>query len=249
MAKPRKNTEHRELAESLSTWGRKYKVNDDPYLVAFTEALSSNRDLAMWSTLNPLEYLPQPETDEGARIITYNHFLTIARNILVFVPVALTWDAVGHATSAFAVYVQANPNSVTNFLEFWQNGFGVLSQSWTIGHIAYLDFLLIGAVIALTMVTSFLGKRGQNIRAKALKIVDSERLSIGLSLAKFLFTKRAVTPTTLNQNVSTSIQNLNHAAKALEKITLSLEKSVKAFPSNKDVLAELKQVRTRLNLQ
>jgi hypothetical protein len=228
-SKNKKSVKNEELAHSLLSWAKSHKVDEDPYVSGLHSALQNNADLAMWSTLVPLEYLPLTQTTSGQREISINQFLVIARNILVFVPVALTWAAVGQATTAFAVYVKANPNSVTNFLEFWQDGFGVLGSEWTIGHIANLDFLLISAVILLTMATSYLGKKGQKFRKIGQRKVDAERMKLGLALTEFLYTKRAVTPTTLNQNVSTSITSLRNASKSLEKNMAAHNKAVASF--------------------
>ena len=228
-SKNKKNVKNEELAHALLSWAKQHKVEDDPYILGLHGALMENSDLAMWSTLVPLEYLPLTETAAGSREISLNHFLSIARNILVFVPVALTWAAVGKATTAFAVYVEANPNSVTNFLEFWQNGYGVLDPKWTIGYVANLDFLLIAAVILLTMVTSYLGRRGLRIRKLGQRKADAERMKLGLALSEFLYSKRAVTPSTLNQNVSTSIASLRNASKSLEKNMAAHNKAVASF--------------------
>ena len=228
-SKNKKSVKNEELAHALLSWAKQHKVDDDPYISGLHAALQNNSDLAMWSTLVPLEYLPLTETAAGSREISLNHFLSIARNILVFVPVALTWAAVGKATTAFAVYVEANPNSVTNFLEFWQNGYGVLDAKWTIGYVANLDFLLITAVILLTMVTSYLGRRGLRIRKIGQRKADAERMKLGLALSEFLYSKRAVTPSTLNQNVSTSIASLRNASKSLEKNMAAHNKAVASF--------------------
>ena len=228
-SKNKKSVKNEELAHALLSWAKQHKVDDDPYISGLHAALQNNSDLAMWSTLVPLEYLPLTETAAGSREISLNHFLTIARNILVFVPVALTWAAVGKATTAFAVYVEANPNSVTNFLEFWQNGYGVLGEKWTIGYVANLDFLLITAVILLTMATSYLSRKGLKIRRLGQRKVDAERMKLGLALTEFLYTKRAVTPSTLNQNVSTSITSLRNASKSLEKNMAAHNKAVASF--------------------
>jgi hypothetical protein len=228
-SKNKKNVKNEELAHALLSWAKQHKVEDDPYILGLHGALMENSDLAMWSTLVPLEYLPLTETAAGSREISLNHLLTIARNILVFVPVALTWAAVGKATTAFAIYVEANPNSVTNFLEFWQNGYGVLGEKWTIGYVANLDFLLITAVILLTMETSYLSRKGLKIRRLGQRKVDAERMKLGLALTEFLYTKRAVTPSTLNQNVSTSIASLRNASKSLEKNMAAHNKAVASF--------------------
>ena len=140
-------SKNEDLVGELESWGAANRVSKDPYVAGLLNAMRTGEGLAAYSELSPVEYLPQPENrtdDRAQKIATY---LTIIRNILVFFPVALTWIAVSKSTTAFAAYVTANKGSVVNFLEFWQDGYGVLSRSWTIGHIAFLDFAIIMSVL------------------------------------------------------------------------------------------------------
>ena len=75
------------------------------------------------------------------------------RNILVLVPIFLTWFALAEASKAYASYIEREPDEVGKpFLLLWQRGFGgeasVLSPSFST--VAILDALIIGIIIALT---------------------------------------------------------------------------------------------------
>jgi len=144
MARAKRIAENEVLRDSLTAWANKHGFLNDPYVVGLTAALDTRRNLSMWATLSPLEYLPRPEA-KGRRLRLIK-FITLVRNTLIFAPVALTWAAVGKATTAFGIYVGDNAGAVVNFLEFWQNGYGVLDKKWTLGNVATLDFILIIAV-------------------------------------------------------------------------------------------------------
>jgi hypothetical protein len=142
--------------------------------------------------------------------------LTIVRNVAVFVPVALTWSAVSHATAGFAKYVEENPDTVANFLEFWQNGYGYLSSEWTIGTVANLDFLIILIVIFLTLYISLASNRDKQKRAALASSFNEERLFLALEVREFLHDKRRITTVTMNQALATAIQNLKNATYELD---------------------------------
>ena len=161
-------------------------------------------------------------------------------------PVALTWIAVSKATSAFSLYTSKNSIAVVNFLEFWQNGYGVLAKEWTIGRIAFLDFLLILLVIVLTLLTAYLSRRNQNNREDAIGELDHERTALALDISAYLFAKQAVTPLTMNANMATALRQLLNATDALDKSTRILEKKFKELPTHRDLLQEIKAIKNQI---
>jgi cytochrome b len=144
--------------------------------------------------------------------------LIVIRNVAVFVPVALTWSAVSHATAGFAKFVNENPNAVANFLEFWQNGYGYLSSEWTIGTVANLDFLIILVVIVLTLYISLATNKDKQRRSIRSESFNLERLALALEVRDFLHDKRRVTNVTMNQSMATAIQNLQNATYELDLV-------------------------------
>lgn len=135
---------------------------------------------------------------------------------------------------------------MVNFLEFWQNGYGVLAKEWTIGRIAFLDFLLILMVIVLTLLTAYLSRRNQNLRQDAIAELDHERTALALDISAYLFTKQAVTPMTMNANMATALRQLLNATDALDKSTNILEKKFKELPTHRDLLQEIKTIKNQI---
>ncbi len=213
------------LAEKLEEWSRLRGVERDPYLSQLTESLKERKNLHIWAELQPLDFLPYPKSEAQNRQSDLVRILTIIRNVLVFAPVALTWAAVSAATTGFAAYTKENGASVVNFLDFWQNGYGYLSDKWKIGEVARLDFILVMIVIVLTLFVSIVGHRAQQLRNQEEALIDQERSTIALEIAQVLHDKRKITTVTMNQALAGSIsrlvsatQNLESAAKEINKL-------------------------------
>lgn len=78
------------------------------------------------------------------------------RNVLVLVPILLTWAALAEASLAYNRYIEANPDQAgTPFLLLWQRGFG--EEGWllspTFSTVAIIDAVVIVAMILLTFYT------------------------------------------------------------------------------------------------
>lgn len=75
------------------------------------------------------------------------------RNVLVFLPIFLTWFALFEAARAYGRYIDAHPDEIRQpFLLLWQRGFdgdtGILAASFST--VAIIDAVLIALIIALT---------------------------------------------------------------------------------------------------
>jgi hypothetical protein len=215
------------LAEKLEDWSRLRGVERDPYLSQLTESLKERKNLHIWAELQPLDFLPYPKSDAQNRKSDLVRILTIIRNVLVFAPVALTWAAVSAATTGFAAYTKENGASVVNFLDFWQNGYGYLSDKWKIGEVARLDFILVMIVIVLTLFVSIVGHRAQELRNKEEALIDQERSIIAIEIAQVLHDKRKVTTVTMNQALAGSISRLVNATHNLESAAKEINKAQK----------------------
>lgn len=218
---------HIELADQVDSWARKYQVSRDPYVNGLSSSLREKKNLQIWASMNPVEYLPQPEITEGISVAKWARLLTLIRNVLVFAPVALTWAAVGQATTAFSKYVKENGADVVNFLDFWQNGYGVLGNEWRIANVAQLDFLIILVVIILTLIASIFGKRATEAQAQFEQQIERERIGLAVEIASFLFDKQKATNVTMNASLAGAIAKLLNATDALEDVAKNLAKTVK----------------------
>ena len=211
------------LADKLLAWADKYDVANDGYVRGLYDALNSRKNLQVWASLNPIEYLPMPELKAGLSLAKWTRFITVLRNVLVFLPVALTWAAVGQATTAFSIYLKANGSDIVNFLDFWQNGYGVLGEEWRIANVALLDFLIIMVVIVLTLLASVFSRRVSELQVLAEKETDRQRILLSVEIASYLFDKQKVTNVTMNQSLARAIDKLLNATDAIEATAKSLD--------------------------
>ena len=218
---------HLELADQVDSWAYKYQVSRDPYTNGLSNSLREKKNLQIWAAMNPIEYLPQPEITEGIAIARWARLLTLIRNVLVFAPVALTWAAVGQATSAFSRYVDENGADVVNFLDFWENGYGYLGSEWQISNVAFLDFLIILVVIVLTLTASVFGKKASELQSKFDQQIERERIGLAVEINSFLFDKQKATNVSMNASLAGAIAKLLNATDSLEDVTKNLAKTTK----------------------
>jgi len=218
---------HLELADQVDSWAYKYQVRRDPYVTGLSASLREKKNLPIWAAMNPIEYLPQPEITEGIAVARWARLLTLIRNVLVFAPVALTWAAVGQATSAFSRYVDENGADVVNFLDFWENGYGYLGTEWQISKVAFLDFLIIVVVIILTLIASVFGKKASELQAEYDQQIERERIGLAVEINSFLFDKQKATNVSMNASLAGAIAKLLNATDSLEDVTKNLAKTTK----------------------
>ena len=224
----KKEEKNVDLADRLRLWGESFGVEDDPYLEGLSNALAKGKDLAVWASNDVMALMPEPKiaSTEGAIYTS----LVLLRNVLVFVPVALTWLAVGKATTAFNAYTaRSSAASVVNFLQFWQNGYGLLSKEWTLSRVAELDFYIIACVIFLTFITPFMNRSAIKSATRFENEAQRERLALVIEVESFLFQKRQITPLTMDASLVRSLEKVVLASDNLAKASRGIKKGVKSL--------------------
>ena len=128
----------RDLAESLSTEEGRLRWADVDLRRAFNS-----------------EYLAHfyAVRREGGYAPTTVAIADRVRNVLVLLPIALTWFALYESTRAYREYIDENPEEISQpFLLLWQRGFdgegSLLATSFST--VAIIDAIIIGIIIALT---------------------------------------------------------------------------------------------------
>jgi hypothetical protein len=227
---------HSDISEQLSNWAERNAVSDDRIVQDLLQDFEAEENLNIWATMDPFEYLPQPAPVQGAKLLSWAKLTSTIRNVMVFVPVALTWEAVSKATEAFAKFVEANNATTVNFLEFWQNGYDVLPSFWTISHIATLDFLIILGVIALSLLSTFLNGKGSSLNKAELHEIEKDRLGTALALKMYLYSMREIDKTNIKEGVASSVSALLTATSSLSKSARQLSAVVAELQSGVPVI-------------
>ena len=227
--KIRDDASNPELAGRLREYGENYGLDEDPYLEGLSSAIEDGKNLAVWASNDVMTLMPHPDVDSVEGPI-YSA-LVLIRNVLVFVPVALTWLAVGKATTGFSVYTaKSSAASVVNFLQFWQNGYGVLAKIWTLSHIAEDDFYIIGTVIILTFITPFMNRSAVKKAASFEQDALRERMTLVIEVESFLFDKRRVTPLTIDSSLAKSFERVVEATHNLSMASKRIEIGLSSVP-------------------
>jgi len=208
---------HSEIHQQLSNWAVSNNVASDRIVQNLLQDFESEENLNIWATMDPFEYLPQPAPTIGERFFSWAKLSANIRNVMVFLPVAITWEAVSKATEAFAKFVESNNATTVNFLEFWQNGYDVLGSEWQISKVATVDFIIVLIVILLTIISNLLGEFANKRSELAEEKISKERSELALVIREFLFTKQTISRLTLNQGIATAIENLVTATENLQK--------------------------------
>jgi len=92
-----------------------------------------------------------------AEILVYSRaaiwgFVEVARNVLVFAPIAVTWFGLSIATDAYAKLLADKPDLITRpFLLLWEQGFEGLVGFLRFSNLAIIDASLIGLLIVLSL--------------------------------------------------------------------------------------------------
>jgi hypothetical protein len=222
------------VISELQEWARDNQVEDDPYIVGLSEAVAQRNDLGMWASIDPLQTLPEPREPDSqvARLVQW---LTVVRNVLVFVPVAITWMAISKATTAYKAWDPretseqlANGESLRvekNFLDFWSKGYGKLAKHWTIPEVGKTDFYIIAIIIVLALVISYLGNRSDSVRAKLVRSAEAQRTAIGIKIRRSLHGKREASPDSIAESLADALADLNQTTRDMAEVAARLERS------------------------
>jgi methyl-accepting chemotaxis protein len=211
-----------EAAEDLRFWSRARGVESDPFVAELQEDLASGENLDFWASIEPAEMLPMPAKQKVIQYESIARLVVLIRNVLIFLPVALTWYAIGQATIAFQIYVGSSGTTTANFLDFWQNGYGILDDKWRIGEIAVLDFYIVMAVILISLVAGVIQAQAARIDSRLETVYERERMELALQISRVLHPYRLSSG---SSNVEGLLQDVKSAAKFLSETSRRLERA------------------------
>lgn len=210
------------VAEDLRFWSTVRGVEADPYVAQLQEDLAIGKNLDFWASIDASEMLPMPIRRKAVQYESIARLIVLFRNVLIFLPVALTWYAIGQATIAFQIYVGSSGTTTANFLDFWQNGYGILDDKWRIGEIAVLDFYIVMAVIVISLLAGAMQLQSARIDSRLETLYESERMELALQIS------RALNPYRLSggsSDINGLLRDVRSAGKALAETSRRLERA------------------------
>lgn len=224
--------------KSLEDWAEAERVSDDPAVLRLAQGIRSRQNLSMWANKDIDTFLPPPRA-YGSRVLTpVTDLLFFLRNVAVFVPIFLTWRAIGVASEAFEVFAQFIPvDDDVNFLRYWQTGGENLLQGVALpegaivpvgerlSSVAGFVAQIIVTIIVITIVASLLRVIDRRGRERGQKYAEQQRIEIVLQLESALHGFRQATPTSISETLAESLSALLEAAHQLGATARQLELS------------------------
>ena len=151
---PSRATERQRVADEVAELATEVQPHDDAIaliLERLAEAVRQGRhDEAKG-------YAAAVDAHATAEVITARRspiwgILEVARNVLVFAPIAVTWFGLSTATDAYAKLLAQQPNLMGRpFLLLWQESFHGVGNVVSFSTLAAIDAALIGLLIALSL--------------------------------------------------------------------------------------------------
>lgn len=152
--------------------------------------------------------------------------LDILRNVLLLLPVMITWFGIFSAVQAYrellAVPAERVAAENTSFLELWTTGFGNRT-SFTLDLVAILDAVAILGVVVVVIVSS---RRGQRKREHDRRVAELHDLLSDATL--LLAEERRGAPDRLTQELEQMERSYREAADSLRKAQSEISKSLTA---------------------
>lgn len=224
--------------KELERWAADEGAEGDRAVARLVRAIQSRQNLAMWANKDIDTFLPEPRP-RNLRILTATaQIIFVVRNLLVFVPILLTWRAIGAASVAFAEFSVAVPVGVdVNFLRFWQSGGeglipgatlppeAVVPPSERLSQVAAFVAIIIGVVILLSLVASIMQAFNDYQEGNRIREAEQRRTEIVLLLESALHGYRQATPTSISETLAESLSALLQAAHQLGATAKQLEHS------------------------
>lgn len=245
---PRKtNRENEALAEKVSDWALSNNQFASNQIQNLITDLKSKRNWNYWSSLHPDEILPAIALVRSKGLRSRYRQILFLRNLLVFLPVTITWIAISEASSGFSELTADSEGVVVNFLQFWQDGYGYLNPIWRLSSVALIDFLILSLIMFLTIFLQFIGARAEKIESLEISAGSTSRQTLAREIYDFFSRNQKVTPLNFDRTLATALRDLSTSTANLEKITKELRVSVKGFPSYISVLREVKALDRKVN--
>ena len=140
------------------------------------------------------------------------------RNVLVLVPILLTWAALGEAATAYDRYIAENPDQASQpFLLLWQRGFGG-EASWTsptFSTVALIDAIVIVVIILLTFYAHGRRERQEDLIADTASDFQADFDNALAEATVLLATDRSSRPIQLADSVERLADRFERSSQSL----------------------------------
>ena len=175
--------------------------------------ISANRKMNEWGSF-PLDDLLRPPMRDFATlgIAKLANFVTVLRNLLLFLPVMLTWYAIQLASSSY----ENLSSSGKTFLQSWNE------IDFSLEKVAGLDALIILALIMLTFVSHLLDARAEDQARSLDEKSDARFRTMMVKVGLYLHGFRQITPSALKGGLADAVNQLKAATDGMKDAAVSM---------------------------
>lgn len=172
------------------------------------------------------------------------------RNLLIFVPLAMTWYGISRAVSSYYAFVNAinsNPGADKTqlqlpFLYLWQQGFGGHLPGWLVlGSLAFYDFLLLFFLLLLTAVVNVRSHLRSSQKEEEAELLQEELTDALTDAALCLTDRRGQQPMDAVDIAKQLLDELAKERQRLDALALRREKELSDLKGFTDALVPISQ--------
>lgn len=215
-----------QLATNIRKWINDSGQEENSEIRQLCDDLEQGSAISRWAAVNFERVLPFRVSQSVLEIR-----LRQVRNILVFLPIALTWLSIMFASTRFDDYVRNARGETVNFLVFWE------SQPWLekLSTVAGIDAVLILVVIALTVTINVRSASPTKIR-RLENLHNEVMIALERELAGFRYLSVADLHTLAQSTVDNLANSSKHVAKAAASMDTMADKAGQAATGLEDLI-------------
>ena len=201
-------------ADALRKWIVERSPTNAHILEQLESDLRKNQRLNEWGQF-ALEDLLRPPRRDASRFIAHKvaAIVTFFRNLVLFIPVAVTWLAIERAAVKFSDKLELGIN--TTFLEVWLND----DIFFTLATTAAIDAGLIGLLIVLTLAAQSFEVVADRSARQADESDERDFQSVLVNVGLFLHGFRSITPSALKSGLAEAVDNLRKSSEQLAAVS------------------------------
>jgi hypothetical protein len=215
-----------QLASNIRKWINDSGQEENSEIRQLCDDLEQGSAISRWAAVNFERVLPFRVSQS-----VLETRLRQVRNILVFLPIALTWLSIMTASTRFDDYVRNAQGETVNFLVFWE------SQPWLekLSTVAGIDAVVILVVIALTVTINFRSASPTKIR-RLENLHNEVMIALERELAGFRYLSVADLHTLAQSTVDNLANSSKHVAKAAASMDTMADKAGQAATGLEDLI-------------
>jgi hypothetical protein len=198
-----------QLASNIRKWINDSGQEENSEIRQLCDDLEQGSAISRWAAVNFERVLPFRVSQS-----VLETRLRQVRNLLVFLPIALTWLSIMTASTRFDDYVRNAQGETVNFLVFWE------SQPWLekLSTVAGIDAVLIFVVIVLTATINFRSASPTKIRR-----LENLHNEVMIALERELAGFRYLSVADLHMLAQSTVDNLANSSKHVAKAAASMD--------------------------